>query len=447
LWRIRWRTGADVAKHLLSAREVQVSSDGDHLDGEGLLLHIGAGRANWVFRYTSPGGRRRELGLGRPDRTSIAAAGTCLADAREGADAARRLLRAGRDPIDEKHAARAAAKAAEAERKAGIKRERTTLARVARAYHEQVVEPNRTTIHSREWIASLERHIPKSLWHKPIDQIEAPELLAAVAGVVAKYPETGRRVRQRLEVIFDHAEFHKLCTGNPGRAIRRKLTEGKRGRDHEKYRALDYREVPEFVRRLRAVEGTSARALEFGLLAAARTGEILRARWSEVDLDRRVWTLPPERMKGREQHVVHLPDRAVEILEEHRGQHSVYVFPSPAKSKPMSTMALLMVLRRLGVGERTTAHGLCRASFATWAYEAAGARGEIVEACLAHKEADRVKAAYDRSQHHAARRRLLQAWADFVNGKAPASNLIEGDFRAPREPAPLPAPYPAAPAR
>jgi len=122
LWRIRWRIGADVAKHLLSAREVQVSSDGDHFEGEGLLLCIGAGRANWVFRYTSPGGRRRELGLGRADRTSIAAAGTCLADAREGADAARRLLRAGRDPIDEKHAARAAAKAAEAERKAARSR-------------------------------------------------------------------------------------------------------------------------------------------------------------------------------------------------------------------------------------------------------------------------------------------------------------------------------------
>jgi integrase len=210
-----------------------------------------------------------------------------------------------------------------------------------------------------------------------------------------------------------------------------------------KYRALEYGEVPEFVRRLRAVEGTSARALEFGLLAAAGTGEIPRARWSEVDLARRVWTLPPERMKGRELHDVRLTDRAVEILEEQKGQHSVHVFPSPANSKPMSSMALLMVLRRLGVGERTTAHGLCRASFARWAYKAAGAREEIVEACLAHKEADRVKAAYDRSQHHAARLRLLQAWADFVNGKAPASNLVEGDFRAPREPAAPAASWPA----
>jgi hypothetical protein len=112
----------------------------------------------------------------------------------------------------------------------------------------------------------------------------------------------------------------------------------------------------------------------------------------------------------------------------------------------LGNMAMLECLRRLGVADRTTAHGLCRATFATWAYEAAGAREEIVEACLAYKEADRVKAAYDRSRHHAARRRLLQAWADFLSGKAPASSVIEGDFRAPREAAQLPAPYPVAPA-
>jgi hypothetical protein len=98
-------------------------------------------------------------------------------------------------------------------------------------------------------------------------------------------------------------------------------------------------------------------------------------------------------------------------------------------------MAMLECLRRHDTEGQSTVHGLCRASFATWAYEAAGAREEIVEACLAHKEADRVKAAYDRSQHHVARRRLLKAWADFVDGKPPASNVIEGDFRTPREPA------------
>jgi integrase len=436
-----------VAKHLLSARAVQLAGPGDHSDGEGLLLHIDERRSHWVLRYTSPGGRRRELGLGRADRTSLAASGRSLTDAREAADAARRLLRAGRDPIDEKHAARAAARKGEAERKAEIRRERTTLARVARGYHERVIEPRRTTTHAREWIGSLERHVPKGLWHKPIDRIEAPELLDAVARVTMKYPETGRRVRQRLELIFADAEFHKLCIGNPGRAIREKVREQCGGRRTQSYRALGYREVPAFMKRLRAVPGISARALEFGLLTVARTGEIRGARWSEIDFASKTWTVPAERMKARQPHLVPLSDCALEILEGQRGISTKYVFPSVrGEGAPLSTMAMLECLRRLNVAAQTTVHGLCRASFATWAYEAAGAREEIVEACLAHKEADRVKAAYDRSQHHAARRHLLQAWADFVNGKAPASNVIEGDFRTLREHAGLPATQPA-PAR
>jgi integrase len=204
--------------------------------------------------------------------------------------------------------------------------------------------------------------------------------------------------------------------------------------------------VPAFIRRLRTVQGISARALEFGLLTAARTAEIVGARWSEIDLASRTWTVPAERMKAREAHTVPLSHRAIEILEDLLGINTRYVFPSVrGEGASLSNMAMLECLRRLDADGRTTVHGLCRASFATWAYEAVGAREEIVEACLAHKEADRVKAAYDRSQHHAARRRLLQAWADFVNGKASASNVIEGDFRTPREPAGLSAAPPFTP--
>ena len=237
-----------------------------------------------------------------------------------------------------------------------------------------------------------------------------------------------------MELVFADAEFHKLCTGNPGRVIREKVREQCGGRKTKTYRALGYRDVPTFVTRLRAVQGISARALEFGMLTAARTAEIVGARWSEIDFASRTWTVPADRMKAREIHIVPLPDLAIEILERQRGISTKYVFPSVrGADAPLSNMAMLECLRRL-VNGQATVHGLCRASFATWAYEAAGAREEIVEACLAHKEADRVKAAYDRSQHHAARRRLLQAWADFVNGEAPVSNVIEGDFRAPREP-------------
>jgi len=434
-------------RHLLSARQVQTAC-ADLADGDGLILRVKPNGASWTLRYTSSSGRRREFGLGKAIRDSLEAAGASLKRARQRAEEARTPLDRGLDPVDEKHAKRRKAHEVETQRRAEAKRERITLARVARAYHERVVEPRRTPTHAREWIGSLERHVPAELWHKPIDRIEAPELLDAVAKVTVKYPETGRRVRQRLELVFADAEFHKLCTGNPGRAIREKVREQCGGRRTESYRCLRYRDVPAFVARLRKVDGMSARALEFGLLTAARTAEIVRARWSEIDLASKTWTLAAGRMKAREAHTVPLSDSALQILEAQRGISVVYVFPSVRNAgAPLSNMAMLECLRRLGVADRTTAHGLCRATFATWAYEAAGAREEVVEACLAHKEADRVKAAYDRSQHHAARRRLLQAWADFLNGKALTSNVIEGDFRAPREPAQLPVPYPVAPAR
>jgi len=240
-------------------------------------------------------------------------------------------------------------------------------------------------------------------------------------------------VRQRLEAVFDDAMFHGLCSSNPARSIRRKLSEGRRALERGQFRALSYRELPAFLAELRKVEGISARALEFAVLCAARTSEIRFARWAEFDMEREVWTVPAARMKGKQEHLVHLSDRAIELLEGQRGIGEEYVFPSPTNvRKPLSSMGMLMCLRRLGVSEKSTVHGMARASFSTWAYEAAGAREEIVEACLAHKEADRVRAAYDRSQHHAARRRLLHAWADYCAGAKSSSNVIEGDFRASR---------------
>jgi len=432
-----------MAMHLLLARQVHAAGEGDLIDGGGLILRVGSKSASWVFRYTAPSGRRRELGLGAADRSSIAAAGKSLTDAREDADKARRLLRNDLDPIDEKRKRKAEARKAEGQKKAEAKRERTTLARVARAYHERVIEPKRTAIHAREWLSSLERHVPAAIWNKPIDAITPQELLPAVKDVIDKVPETGRRVLQRLGKIFADAEFHGQCSGNAGRAIRDKIAEQCGGRKTESYRFLGYKEVPAFMQRLRAVEGTSARALEFGMLTAARTGEIIGAKWDEIDFEAKTWTVPKERMKGGELHLVHLSDRAIDILEEQKGASATFVFASPRDGgRPISNMAMLLTLRRMKVddkgektfGDITTAHGLCRASFSTWAHEAAGARSEVVEACLAHREADRVKAAYDRSEHHAARRRLLQTWADFLAGKALPANVVEGDFRAQRAP-------------
>ena len=157
-----------MAKHLLSARRVQTSGKGVYGDGAGLRLRVKATGASWLLRYTAPSGKLRELGLGAADRASTAAAGKSLREARDAADAARRLIRSGVDPIDEK---RAKAREVEAKTQAEARRERTTLGRVARAYHERVIELRRTDVHAREWISSLERHVPKEIWHKPIDRV------------------------------------------------------------------------------------------------------------------------------------------------------------------------------------------------------------------------------------------------------------------------------------
>jgi len=393
--------------NLLTVRQVQTAGDGDHNDGGGLNLRVRGASAAWVLRFTSPSGKRREMGLGICDRNNATIAGKSLAGARQLAHDARGLLQQSIDPIDTREAKRAALRAEAEERKSTAAREELTLARAARQYHARDVEPNRTDRHSKLWIASLENHVPEALWHRPISAITAPELLDFIAELRNRIPETAERVRQRLEVVFDDAEFRGLSIGNPARAIRRKLTQTRGQRGSEGFAALDYKEAPAFMRALRECKGIAARALEFGMLTASRTGEIIGATWIEFDLDAAQWTIPAARMKGGEQHVVHLVPRAVEILQEMRTLGQPNVFPSIAlTSKPLSNMAMLQLLKRMGMQSRTTVHGLCRATFSTWANDTAAARPDVIEAALAHREADRVKAAYNRAEFHAERRAL-----------------------------------------
>ena len=164
--------------HLLTVRQVQTAGDGDHTDGGGLLLRIRGASASWVFRYTAPTGKRREMGLGVAHRSNPAHAGASLTAARDLAFAARDQLARNLDPIDEREKVRDAGREAERLQKAQKVRQRMTLARAARNYHERVIEPSRSTKHAAQWIASLENHMPAELWAKPIDQVTAPELLA-----------------------------------------------------------------------------------------------------------------------------------------------------------------------------------------------------------------------------------------------------------------------------
>jgi integrase len=411
--------------NLLTVREVQTAGEGDHNDGGGLLLRVHGNTAAWVFRYTAVGGKRRpEMGLGVCDRNNAVIAGRRLTSARELAQHARSQLQKGIDPIAARRAQRQAARDAEEMKKADSQRDRLTLARAARAYHERVVEPIRTTKHAAQWIASLERNVPPALWEKPVADIGAPELFDAIADLQARIPETASRVRQRLETIFDDCVFRMVCAGNPAAAIRRKLREVHSGRGRGQFAALPFAKAPAFMDQLRKLQGIAARCLEFAVLCCARTGEAIAAEWSEFDLALATWTIPGKRMKGGEAHVVCLCPRAIEIVKGQVGLDARYVFPTPKlNGKPLSNMALLMQLRRMKIADETTVHGLCRATFSTWANELGIARSDVIEACLAHQESDRVRRAYNRAQFNTERKALLQAWSDYLDGRQPGSNV------------------------
>ena len=165
-----------MAIEVLKPLQVNKAGDGYHSDGGGLFLFVRGPSSTWVFRYTSPSGKQRYMGLGTAERLTIAMAAHSLGQARKAARDARDLTKGGADPIDERKAAKAQAKCAASAQAAAVRSAGMTLARFSRAYHERVVEPNRTSKHAAQWIASLENNVPASLWHKPIAEVQAPEL-------------------------------------------------------------------------------------------------------------------------------------------------------------------------------------------------------------------------------------------------------------------------------
>jgi integrase len=413
--------------HLLTVREVQSLTNGTYADGGGLFLRVRDNVARFVFRYTSPAGERREMGFGAAYRGSAAQAGQSLTAARELAGRARAQLQNGLDPIDERDRLREAARAerqqqkrAEIEQHARQREcEENTLAKHAREYHARVIEPTRTERHSAQWISSLELHVPEQIWNAPITAITAPQLLDFLLELRGKVPETASRVRQRLEAVFEDAIFRGVCLTNPAAATQRKLQETRVRRKVTPLRALEYADAPDMMRRVRAAEGLAARCLELALLTAARTSEAITAEWPEFDLEAGLWTIPASKMKADEAHQVFLSARAIEVVRGQLGLHERLLFPSPNMrcrdaGKCISNMSMLVMLDRIGMRERTTVHGLCRATFSTWANETAAARPDVIEACLAHREADLVRKAYNRAKFTGERRALMQAWADFL---------------------------------
>jgi integrase len=396
----------------LSAADLRRRTPGLYGDGHGLWLQVTVAKdgvrrnRSWVFRYMV-GGRVREMGLG-----PLVTVG--LADARERARRCRLQRLDGIDPIEHRKAQRAAAAAA-------IKRS-TTFDECARALIAAKRNEWRSEKHAKAWPQTLARDISPVIGKLPVDAIDTALVVKALMPVWRRAPESGSRLRGRIEMILDWATVSGLRRGdNPARwsghlehllPAPRKV---RRGRAH--LPAMPYIEVPGFMARLRGIEGAPARALEFLILTAARRGEVLGMVWAEVDFAAAVWTIPGARMKAGKEHRVPLPPPCVEILRRQQAvQEDALIFPG--YDGAINGNGLKRVMRRLGAGQYVP-HGF-RASFRTWASERTGFAHEIAEQALAHTVGSQVTRAYRRTDMFDKRRALMTAWGDFCANPAAA---------------------------
>lgn len=381
--------------HRLSARSVSAATKpGRHADGDNLYLVVDkSGAKRWVFLFRWEG-RLREMGFGGIARVS-------LADARAKAVEARRLLAEGRNPID----ARREASTSESERQFGP---------FADALVAELQKGFRNEKHKAQWPSSL-RMYASSLRLLSLDDIETDNVLAVLQPIWLSKPETASRLRGRIERILDAAKARGLRSGeNPARwrghldSLLPKPSKLSRGH----HAAMDFNRLPEFMNRLRAVDAIAARALEFCILTAGRSGEVLGAAWDELDLDASIWTVPGERMKSERPHRVPLSADAAEIIAAMAGaKRGEFVFPGRKPGRPLSSMSMAMTLRRLGEGS-VTVHGF-RSSFRDWAAECTSFPREIAEAALAHTIGDATERAYRRGDALQKRRVLMESWGSF----------------------------------
>jgi integrase len=379
---------------------VETARPGKHVDGDGLQLVVDAsGARGWVLRFTWQG-KRREMGMGGfPDIS--------LSDAREKAGEARKLVRAGIDPVTAGKKGRAVPRFGEladsvtADLSAGFRNEK----------------------HRAQWRMTLEVYAAP-LRVKPVDTIDTADVLAVLKPLWTEKPETASRLRGRVEKVLNAAKAKGYRVGeNPAAwrghldnllPKRPKLTRGR-------HAAMAYADVPAFMARLRERDAIAARALEFTLLTAARSGETLGATWTEIDGEARVWTLAAARMKAGREHRVPLSDAAMAVLQplyEHRAGE--LIFPAP-RGGQFSDMAMSAVLRRMKI-EGATVHGF-RSAFRDWCGNETAFPRELAEQALAHVIGDKAEQAYRRSDALERRRELMQAWANFCAPIA-ADNVV-----------------------
>ncbi|CAM2143877.1 Integrase [Pararobbsia alpina] len=391
--------------HRLNALKIgKLVDPGLHPDGGGLYLQItDSGARSWIFRY-SISKRARAMGLGPLSAIS-------LAEARSQATDCRKQLAAGVDPID----ARAAERLALESERSGAENFKTAAA-------EHIANQRdawKNSKHAQQWENTLATYAYPVIGPIDVALIDTSMIVRILQPIWSKKPETASRVRGRIEAVLDSAKARgKRTSENPARwrgHLDKILPKRDRVRRVKHHPALPFKDIPKFMLELRAREGTSARALELTILTCARTSETLEAPPDEFDIKHGLWTVPAERMKMERAHRVPLVPRVVEIINEQlTNNRGPYLFPGQRKTRPLSNMAMLNLLERMGYDE-ITVHGF-RSSFRDWVAECTEYADSLAEMALAHEVKNKVEGAYRRGDMLERRRQMMEDWARYCNG-------------------------------
>ena len=379
----------------LSAAQIRaLTKPGRYMDGDGLSLLLTAPRKGyWVLRATI-NGRRRDIGLGPLDLVK-------LAEARELAIDMRRDIQRGIDPIEERKRQ---------------KIEILTFKAAAEKVHTEQKATWKNGKHQDQWIKTLETYAFPKLGDRLVNDIEGPLIREVLLDFWLEKPETARRVKQRIGVVLDWAYANGMrATEAPMRSLSRALPRQPKQDGH--FAAMPYENVPTFLKHLHKRTSVARLALEFLILTASRSGEVRGAKWAEINLGAKLWTVPAKRMKVGKEHVVPLTDTAIDVLERAKPYYaecSDLIFPGRNVLRPMSDMTLLKILQYAKLP--FTVHGF-RSAFRDWAAEKTSYPGEVAEAALAHTVSNRVEAAYRRTNYLDKRRELMREWSEFCVGR------------------------------
>jgi len=370
-----------------------MKAKGRFADGAGLWLNVTqSGTKSWVFRWTRKG-KVREMGLGPFPAIS-------LANARRKAFECREMVAIGLDPVVERD-----------------RQDGKTFGEVADTFLEDMKARWTTEKTRKLWKSSLTDYcLP--MRNKQVSEIETSDVLKVLNPIWNVKAETASRIRMRIEAVLDYAKAKGLRQAdNPARwrGHLSNILPARQPHLIKHHPAMEYADLPNFITRLRNAEALAARALDLLILTASRTSEILKAEWGEFDLDEALWVIPAERMKAKRDHRIPLTNDALQILRPlYENRISEYVFPGQRPGRPLSGMAMEMLLRRMKVTDATV-HGF-RSTFRDWCGDRTSFPREIAEAALAHSVGSAVELAYRRSDALEKRRQLMESWADYCAG-------------------------------